>query len=280
MKRLTQFNKSLGAVASGLLLMGAAPDSPAPVQPAEFTYADLADLALAAPVAAHVRLKRSVALAPAEAGNVAAGRTRFYIVADVVALIQGAEDLPLQVSYLADVPAVNGKSTRLAKKAEYIVLARPVRGRPGELQLVSPDAHLPFTTERANTIRSILREAAATGAAPEITGIARAFHVAGTIPGESETQIFLQTADGRPVSLSILRRPGSAAQWAVSLSEVTDESAGAPSPNSLLWYRLACALPPAMPPSSFADAPESEAAIQADYKVVMDALGRCARNRS
>ena len=30
------------------------------------------------------------------------------------------------------------------------------------------------------------------------------FHVAGSLPGEGETQIFVKTADGRPISLSIL----------------------------------------------------------------------------
>jgi hypothetical protein len=199
---------------------------------------------------------------------------------EVVALIRGAEGLPAQVSYLADVPMANGKPAKLAKKSEYIVLARPVPGKPSELQLVRPDAQLPFTPERAAMIRSILREASAADAPPRITGVGRAFHVPGTIQGESETQIFLQTADNRPVSLSILRRPGQPAQWAVALGEVTDEAAAPPVPNSLLWYRLACALPQAIPAQSYADAPETAQAIQIDYDLVMRALGPCARSRS
>ena len=265
---------------AGSLLAGAAADSQTGLQIPGPTYADIADLALAAPVAAHVRLKRAVPLKPAEAGNVPAGRARFYVVADVIALIRSAEGLPTQVSYLADVPLAGGKPPKLAKKSEYIVLARTVPGRPGELQLVAPDAQLPFTPERANTVRSITREAAAADAAPRITGIGRAFHVPGSIPGESETQIFLQTADGRPVSLSVLRRPGIAPQWAVALSEVTDDAAAPPAPNSLLWYRLACALPRTIPAQSYADAPENAEAIRADYDVVMQGLGACARTRS
>jgi hypothetical protein len=81
------------------------------------------------------------------------------------------------------------------------------------------------------------------GAAPRITGIGRAFHVPGNLPGESETQIFLQTADSRPVSLSVLRRPGETPRWAVALSEIVDEAAVPPAPGTLLWYRLACTLP-------------------------------------
>jgi hypothetical protein len=274
-----RFAKGWIVLAGASLIAGAAPDSQRVLAPEGITYADLADLALAAPVAAHVRLKRAVALQAGDAANVPPGRTRFYVVAEVVALIRSAEGLPREVSYLADVPTVAGKPARLARKAEYIVLARPVTGRPGELQLVSPNAQLPFTAERANMIRSIMREAAAADAAPKIVGVGRAFHVPGTIPGESETQIFLQTADGRPVSLSVLRRPGAAPQWAVSLSEVTDDAAAPPSPNSLLWYRLACFLPPAVPAESYADAPETAEAVRADYKVVIDGLGPCARGR-
>jgi hypothetical protein len=268
------------AAAAALLLVATAADSQGPAAAMSPTYADLADLSLTAPIAAHVRLKRAVALKPAEAPNVAPGRTRFYVVADVVSLIRGAEGLPAQVSYLADVPQAGGKPPKLAKKSEYILLARTVPGRTGELQLVSPDAQLPFTAERAATMRSILRQAAAADAPPRITGIGRAFHVPGTIPGESETQIFLQTADGRPVSLSVLRRPGQAPRWAVALSEVTDDAAAPPAPNSLLWYRLACALPKTIPAQSHADAPDQAQAIRADYEVVIQGLGPCARTRA
>lgn len=274
-----QVRNRLGLVAAALLLIAAVPDSQAAPAAAGPTYADLADLLLAAPVAAHVRLKRASLLKPAEAGNLPAGKARFYVVAEVVALLRSAEGLPTEVSYLADLPSAGGKPPKLSKKSEYIVLAKTVPGRPGELQLVSPDAQIPFTPERAHTVRSIVREAAAAEAPPRITGFARAFHTPGTITGESETQIFLQTADGRPVSLSVLRRPGMAPQWAVSLTEVTDDAAAPPPPNSLLWYRLACTLPATIPAQSYADAPETAAAIRADYKVVIDGLGGCPRTR-
>ena len=270
---------SIGTAVAALLLAAGARDSaPAPQGP-QPTYADLADLALAAPVAAHVRLNRAVALKPAEAGNLPPGRARFYIVADVVAVISGAQGLPTRVSYLADVPAPGGKSPKLAKKSEYLVLARTVPGRPGELQLIAPDAQLPFAPERANMIRSIMRESSAADSPPRISGIRRAFHVPGTVPGESETQIFLDAANARPVSLSILRRPGMAPQWAVSLSEVTDDAAAPPARNTLLWYRLACTLPRTIPAQSYADAPEHARAIAADYQVVIQGLGPCVRTR-
>ncbi|MDP8912262.1 MAG: hypothetical protein M3N39_01640, partial [Pseudomonadota bacterium] len=102
----------------------------------------------------------------------------------------------------------------------------------------------------------------------------------GSLPGESETQVFLQTADGRPVSLSVLRRPGETPRWAFALGEMVDDAAEPPKPNSLLWYRLACTLPSALPLHSLNEAEqEQRAAIQADYRLVIEQLGPCVRSR-
>lgn len=274
-------NKSLWAAGLAALLAAAPADSQKPAAIPNPSYADLADLSLAAPVAAHVRLRRAVALKAAEAGNVPAGRSRFYVEADVVSLIKGANGLPARVSYLADLPlGPNGKPPKPPKKSEYIILASPVTNRPGELRLVASDAQLPFTPDRAAVIRTILREASSPDAAPRITGIGKAFHVPGSLPGESETQVFLQTADGRPVSLSVLRRPGETPRWAFALGEMVDDAAEPPKPNSLLWYRLACTLPSALPLHSLNEAEqEQRAAIQADYRLVIEQLGPCVRSR-
>jgi hypothetical protein len=268
------------AGAAAFLLPGTA-ESQAPASAVALTYADLADLALAAPIAAHVRLKRAMALKAGESGAVPPGRTRFYVEAEVLSLIRGAEGSPALVSYLADVPNhANGKPARPAKKSEYIVLAQAVPGRPGELQLVAPDAQIPFSPDRAAQLRSILREATAAGAPPRITGIGKAFHVPGSLAGESETQIFLQTAAGDPVSLTVLRRPGETPRWAVALGEIVDDAAAEPRPDSLLWYRLACGLPRSLPPQSLGETELGHAgAIAADYRLILERLGPCARSR-
>src|SRR5207253_7979853 len=100
--------------------------------------------------------------------------------------------------------------------------------------------------------RRIAADLVAADTPPTITGIGNAFHVPGALPGEGETQIFLTTADNRPVSLSILRRPGEQPRWAVALSEIVDEAAAPPARDTLLWYRLACSLPAALPAASTA----------------------------
>lgn len=267
------------AALAGLLFHASAESQVA--QPS-LTYADLADLALPAPVAAHVRVTRAVRLKGDNAANVAAGMTRFYVEADIVSLIKGPSGLPAKVSYLVDLPRdAAGKPARMVKKSEYLLTAETVAGRPGELRLAAPDAQIPWTIAAGDRVRQLLNEAQRSDAPPRITGIGRAFHVAGTLPGESETQIFLQTAEQRPVSLSILRRPGEQPHWSVALSEIVDDGAAAPRKDTLLWYRLACTLPQTLPRQTFAGAEADEvSAIQADYRLVLHQLGPCARNRA
>lgn len=251
-----------------------------PLSP-QLNYADLADLAAAAPIAAHVRVRRADALGAREAANVRPGYRRFLIEADVVALIRGTGGMPARVSYLIDLANDSrGRPPRIGRRAEYLLLAHRVPNRPAELRLAAPDAQIPYGEAAAATLRAILRDSSAADAAPRITGIGRAFHVPGSLPGESETQIFLQTADGRPISLNVLRRPGEAPRWSVALSEIVDDAAAPPAPDTFLWYRLACTLPARLPPEALREAgPEEARAIHADYRVVMDGLGPCARTR-
>jgi len=267
------------ALAAALVAVAAAPaESQAPAAP---TYADLADLALAAPVAAQVRVAEAVAVKAERAPDLRPGMARFYVEASLVSLIRSPQSLPARLSYVVDLPRDSkGKAPKLRKGSEFLLLAAPVAGKPGELRLVAPDAQIAFTAERAATLRSIIREASSASPPPRIAGIGRAFHVPGAIRGESETQLFLQTAGGTPVSLTVLRRPGQTPVWAVALSEIADAAAEPPAPGTLLWYRLACGLPRALPRQSLAEADaEGAAAIEADYRLVLERLGPCVRTR-
>jgi hypothetical protein len=274
-------NKFALLAAAALFAAGAPADSQ--VLPTQApTYADLADLALTAPVAAHVRVLRATALKAERTPGIAPGLARFVVDAQIVSLIRAPEGLPSRVSYVVDLPRdAKGRAPKLKKGSEFLLLAAPVAGRPGEIRLVAPDAQIGFAPDRAELLRAILREGNAADAAPRITGIGRAFHVPGAIPGESETQIFLLTADNRPVSLNVLRRPGQTPLWSVALSEIVDDAAGPPKPNTLLWYRLACTLPRALPRQSLAEADAAAtAAIQADYRLILERLGPCVRTRT
>ena len=241
-------------------------------------YADLTDLVLAAPVIANVTIRSAAQIKGTEAASVAPGKTRFYVEADVNALIRGAGGVPARIGYLVDAaPDARGRTPKLRKR-QVLVFARSVAGRADQLQLVAPDAQLDFSPQLEERARAIVRAVLASDAPPVITGIGNAFHVPGALPGEGETQIFLTTADNRPVSLSILRRPGERPRWAVALSEIVDEAAAPPAPDTLLWYRLACSLPHTLPEASTASLDPSDAAIAAeDYRFVIDSLGPCGR---
>ena len=274
--------QKLTTITALALLAAAAPaDSQGLAAPAP-TYADLADLALNAPIAARARVARATALKAERTPGLMSGSARFVIEAQILSLIRAPEGLPSRVSYVVDLPRdAKGRAPKLKKGTEFLILAAPVTGRPGEIRLVAPDAQIAFAPDRAETLRAILREGIGRDAAPRITGIGRAFHVPGAIPGESETQIFLLTADNRPVSLNVLRRPGQTPLWSVALSEIVDDAAGPPQQNTLLWYRLACTLPRVLPRQSVAEADAAAAgAIQADYRLILERLGPCIRTRT
>ena len=245
-----------------------------------YDYADLADLALAAPLVLSATIDDATKLKPERAIGVLPGHVRFYVEADVLSLFRGAGGIPSRIAYLVDVPLDSrGKAPKL-EKLRVLLLARQVPGNASEIQLVAPDAQLAWSPATETQLRSILTEATRADAPPLITGVGNAFHVPGSLPGEGETQIFLQTQDGRPVSLSILRRPGQQPRWAVSLSEIVDEAAAPPKPDTLLWYRLACSLPAELPDHAVEDIGFEQARIaRADYKLVIEGLGPCTRTR-
>lgn len=265
---------------AGLAVFGIGQPVESQTLPAAYGFADLADLALPAPVAAQVSIERARALSAREAPNVPNGYSRFLMEARVVALIRGPNEFPQQVSYLVDLPQENGRAPRIRRRAEFIIFAAPVANRPGEIRLAAPDAHIPFDPATAERLRTLLRDSARPDAPPRISGIGRAFSVTGSLPGESETQIFLQTANGRPISLNVLRRPGETPRWSVALSEIVDDAAEPPQRDTLLWYRLACTLPAQLPPQSLQEAGDSERrTIVADYRLIKDRLGPCTRSR-
>lgn len=253
--------------------------APAPVPGIRaFSYSDLADLALTAQVVAGVTVIKAERLKGELAPNLAAGRARFLIEAQTGMLLRGADGLSGTISYIADVALdAKGKAPKL-KKARFILFANRVPGRPQEVRLTSPYSQLDWTQTTESTLRAILTESTAATAPPLVTGIGNAFHVPGAIPGESESQIFLTTADNRPISLSILRRPGEQPQWAVALGEMVDDSARAPAKDTLLWYRLACFLPARLPAKAVSALSATDAeAVRVDYRHVLTQLGPCGR---
>ncbi len=250
------------------------------VQADSASYADIADLVVISPLIVDTTVRSAQKVTPEQAMGVSANLQRMLVEADVLALIRGQGGVAPRVRFLLDVPKdAKGKVPKL-KKQRIFLLGNTVTGRPGEIRLSRPNALIQWSTVNDGLVRSITKEAVQIDAPQRITGITSAFHSAGTVLGEGETQIFLTTEKDQPLSLSILSRPGQEKRWAVSTAEVIDDSASAPSRFTLLWYRLACGLPRTLS-SEFVEAADSDnaARAQADYKFVQDSLGPCGRKR-
>lgn len=280
MKRIQSGTAIFSAFLVACSPVSARQDAPAPVnvtaESAPVAYARLARLALESDIVMDATIRSVARIAPAEAHGLAPGHVRFYVTADVGALIRANGPLPARVGYLVDVPFdPRGRAPNL-KRQRIIAFARAVAGRPDQVQLVTPDAQFTWAQALDQRVRDVVRDVIAPDAPPAIAGIGNAFHVPGTLPGEGETQIFLKTTAGAPVSLLILRRPGEQKRWALSLGDIIDEAGGAPKPDTLAWYRLACGLPDMLPEASLQSQDADNAAIaREDFAFVRESLGRC-----
>ncbi len=252
---------------------GPAIAAPSESQPrAVLAYADVADLADAAPLVAKARIVslKTVRLPASDTDSLA--ENYILVRAEVLSLIRGDTGISPKVEFLIFPPAV-----KLKRKQSVLLFALP-GGKPGHIRLVSRNALQPWTGELEATTRSLVGELLTADAPPAVIAVGDAFHIAGTVAGEGETQIFLKTATGAPVSLSVLHRPGEAPRWGVALGEIVDDTAVSPARGTLLWYRLACALPPALPPASTRSLALNDAEAAArDYRFVLESLGRCGR---
>ena len=267
-----------GLLPGALAAQAQAPAAPAAVAAAGPTFADLATLSDAAELVIRAQIRSQTALGPDRAPGLAAGFARLYIQAQTTALIAGRSSVGATFAYLVDVPLdAKGKAPKL-KGLEMLLFADPVPGRPNEVQLVTPGAQVAYTPALEARLRPILTELYAADSPPRITGIRDALAVAGTLTGESETQIFLATENRAPVSLTVLRRPGQSPQWGVSWGEIIDSAARPPAPESLRWYRLACALPAELPSAAnLARDPAERRLATGDYAFVISQLGPCTR---
>lgn len=241
------------------------------------SYSDLADHVTMAPIVIRAQARRVTTIEKDRAGIAPQGHMRVMIRARVITLIRGESEVPPEISYLADLPlTTKGKLSKITKQ-QFLLFVRPGK-RPDFVQLVSRNAQMPWSAPLEQRVRALVTETLLPDSPPAVVAVGDAFHVPGTVEGEGETQIFLKTSTGAPVSLSIIRRPGQPPHWGVSLGEVVDETAAQPARETLLWYRLACALPGELPSASVRTLPFLDAqAAQRDYQLVLEGLGTCGR---
>ena len=243
------------------------------------TYADLADLADAAPLVLRAKIRSATEVDPKRVANPRPGWARIYVEAVTESLIAGPAAVGTKLTYVADIRRdAKGKAPKLAKR-EVLLFARPVEGRPGELQLLTPEAQLPWDAPTEDTLRGIIKAIYAPDAARRVTGVHEAIHVPGTLSGEGESQVFLSTKDQEPAAILVQHKPGQPDAWSVSFTEVAGAAGQPPAVNTLTWYRLACFLPAELPAGvnvSTTDADKAQA--EADYRKVISDLGACPRN--
>ncbi len=255
---------------------------PVPATPAILagrTYADLVDLAQRSPVVAKAVIHRQSRLKIEQSPGLPAGFARLYIEADTAGVLVGPE-LGESLRLLADVPLdANGKVPKLVK-TPVLLFGNVVSGKPGELLLTASDTIFAWSPALEARMRAILTELVDPDAPPRITGLREALHVPGNLAGEGETQFFFATDSGKPVSISVVRRPGEAPRWGVSFGEIVDQAARPPHPETLAWYRLACALPDTIPGAAAISTGAANKRIAAeDYALILRDLGPCRRMR-
>jgi hypothetical protein len=251
---------------------------PASVPPATVTYADLAGLADSAPLVVHARIKKLARIEDERTRAPRPGTGRFYVMAETRALITGRTPIGQSFAYLVDVPLDARGKPRLKKKDEVIVFARPVAGRPAELQLVRPSAQIAWNPAAEARVREIVTALLAPDAPAVVTGVREAIHVPGNLAGEGETQIFLSTADSSAASITVRHQPGQAPQWGASFSELVAAAGRPPERDTLEWFRLACALPRSLPAgANLSEGAVAQQQADADYRLVIASLGPCPR---
>lgn len=240
----------------------------------EPNFVDLADLTIAAPVIVQATVARSERLSDRDSPGLAKGHTRILITAAIDAAIVAPGAIPAELTWLWDAP-LDSKG-KPPKPKEMPVMAWINAPTPdGKARLIAPNALQAWTPALDAQVRAIATEARS-GAAPTITGVTNGFRADGTVAGESESQFFLATSDGRGATLVVTNRPGSPRRVALSRGDVIDESAAGVRSGTLLWYRLACTLPATLPVKAGGD----DRALAADWAAAMSSLGPCQRSKS
>ncbi len=246
------------------LLLSAAPAAAA-------SFADLTALSLAAPIVIRATIYKTERLKPRDAPGVAPGSARLLISAATTTAIVAPGDVPPRIGYLLDVPLdARGKPPQLLR-TDVLLFLRADPAVAGQFVLTDAHGQINWTPDADAAIREVLTSARS-GTVPVVAGITSAFRVPGAVPGEAESQFFLSTADGKPVSLVVLTRPGQARRLSIALGDVIDDAAAGVQPGTLLWYRLACFLPRALPRALNAGAEVAD-----DYRFVLTSLGACGR---
>ena len=149
------------------------------------SYADAADLVLSSPVILDATIRSAAKIKGAEAASAAPNTQRFYVTANVAAVLRSPGAMPPTVGYVYDAPLDAGGRPPKLKKLRVLVFARPLASDPGsspgqagaQVQLVTGSAQRVWTPSLDALVRRIAGEVVARDAPPIVRGVASAFHV-------------------------------------------------------------------------------------------------------
>lgn len=241
-------------------------------------FADLAGLTLLSPVVLRATIVDADKLGRKAAPGVPPGRVRMLVEAKIDSVFLAPDAVPARIRYLWEGPLdARGKAPKL-KGAPVLLFLRP-SGRAGAYQLAHAEGQVAATPAAVAAVRRAAEQSrSAELRGLRVTGVGNAFHVRGSVPGESESQIFVETADGRPFSIVVLSRPGEGRTYSVSTGDMIDDSAKPVQRDTLLWYELACRLPKSLPSTAAGQLSEEDRrAVEDDYLYMLGALGSCER---
>jgi len=249
------------------------PARPAVEQP---SWTDWADLALAAPIVLIADVRRVNRLGRRATPDVPPGEVRALIEGDLRTVLKAPGVLPAGAAWLWQGPAdARGRPT-VSRGERVLLFAQPLSGgrdpATQPVALFARHGQQAWTPEAEAIVRAILTEALQPGLARlAVTGIQDAFWTEGDVPGQSESQFFLSTAEGRPVTLLVRRAPGEAPRVLAATGDLVGAAAPV-EPRTLTWRALACGLPTELPAHLAA-----RAELRADYALARASLGACWR---
>jgi len=274
--RLSIMHRSILPICLISAIIGGASPATAQAQPQAgrdrlASYADVADLALASPVVVRATIIAARTLPRNAASTVAADRARVMVTAQVTNLLVAPGATTATLMWLWDAPAdARGRPPKAKGLDVLAFVAAPDAN--GGTRLMSRRGQQNWDPALADRVKQVVAEARG-GTVPEFRGVTNGFRADGTISGESESQFFLATNDGKPATLVVQKRPAEMLRVLVARGDIIDDSAQRVQPGSLLWYRLACGLPAHLP----AAAGGSSTALARDWTDAMTSLGPCGR---
>jgi hypothetical protein len=255
--------------------LASAPAQSQPASPPQ-SWTDWADLALVSPVVIRASVNRVDRLSRREAPDVPPEEVRVLVRADLLAALKSPSVLPAEAAWRWQGPADARGRPPFGRKADVLVFARPLSGGSDPavqpLALSSRSAQQPWSAEAEAIVRDVLTQALKPGATGlMVIGVRDAFHTEGDVAGASESQFFLRTEGGAPLTLVVTRSPDAREAVAVATGDLV-EMARPVQPRTLLWRGLACGMPDHLP-AAFAASP----ALAADWALAKRRIGACGR---